>query len=156
MKQMVGLKETMGIECVSCGKIFPKRDIIEMEGNYCTTCFAKQGKKLLDPVIVTTTNNIDGYKVKRYIDIESIEIVLGTGVLSEFTAGIGDVFGLRSAAFEGKLSNAKKNAMQLLKYSALKKGGNAVIGIDIDYTEFSGNRIGLIINGTIVEIEPII
>ena len=45
--------------------------------------------------------------------------------------------------------------MKLLKYNAYKKGGNAVIGIDIDYTEFSGNRVGLIINGTIVKIEPI-
>ena len=36
----------------------------------------------------------------------------------------------------------------------MKKGGDAVVGIDVDYTEFSGNRIGLIVNGTIVKLEP--
>lgn len=112
-------------------------------------------EKHLKEIIVTTTNHIDGYRVKKYIDIESVEIVLGTGIFSEVTAGVGDIFGLRSSAYEGKLSNAKKTAMNLLKYNAYKKDGNAVIGIDIDYTEFSGNRVGLIINGTIVKIEPI-
>jgi hypothetical protein len=29
-----------------------------------------------------------------------------------------------------------------------------VLAIDLDYTEFSGNRIALIINGTLVRIEP--
>jgi uncharacterized protein YbjQ (UPF0145 family) len=35
------------------------------------------------------------------------------------------------------------------------KGGNAVVAVDLDYAEFSGNRIALIINGTLVRIEPI-
>ena len=48
---------------------------------------------------------------------------------------------------------SKKTAFEKLKYFAFEKGGNAVIGIDID--EFSGNRIGVIANGTIVEIEKI-
>jgi len=34
-------------------------------------------------------------------------------------------------------------------------GGNAVIGVDIDYTEFSGNKTGVVINGTIVKLTPI-
>jgi len=111
--------------------------------------------KYINEIIITTTNNVDGYRVNKYIDIESVEIVIGTGVFSEVTAGIGDIFGLRSRAYESKLADAKKTAMKLLKYNAYEKGGNAVIGIDIDYTEFSGNRVGLIINGTVVEIEPI-
>jgi len=113
-------------------------------------------EKQLREIIMTTTNNIDGYRVRKYIDIESVEIVLGTGIFSEVTAGIGDIFGLRSGAFENKLSGAKRAAMNMLKYRAYEKGGNAVIGVDIDYTEFSGNRVGLIINGTIVKIEPIV
>jgi len=39
-----------------------------------------------------------------------------------------------------------------LSYRAYELGGNAVVGVDLDYTEFSGNRIGLIANGTIVEV----
>lgn len=103
---------------------------------------------------MTTTNNLDGYTVSQYMDIESVEIVMGTGVFSEFAGDIADFFGARSTAFELKLQKAKKLAFKKLKFLAFEKGANAVIGIDIDYTEFTGNRIGLIANGTLVKIVP--
>jgi uncharacterized protein YbjQ (UPF0145 family) len=104
---------------------------------------------------MTTTSSLEGYRVRRYIDIESIEIVVGTGAFSEFGGDLSDFFGLRSTAFEQKLQKAKRTALDKLRYLAFERGGNAVIGIDLDYTEFSGNRIGLIANGTIVDVEPV-
>jgi len=106
-------------------------------------------------VLVTTTPTVDGYRAVRYLGIESIEIVIGTGVWSELTTELSDFFGARSRAFERKLQDAKKLAMQALKYVAAEQGANAVVGIDMDFTEFSGNRIGLILNGTLVVLEPI-
>ena len=102
---------------------------------------------------MTTTNNIDGYHVTKYVDIKSVEIVIGTGFLSENISAIQDIFGLRSSMFEGKLADAKKIATEQLRYEAYKASGNAVIGVDLDYTEFSGNRVGLIMNGTVVTVE---
>ncbi|KDR96715.1 Uncharacterized conserved protein YbjQ, UPF0145 family [Peptoclostridium litorale DSM 5388] len=102
---------------------------------------------------MTSTNNIDGFGVRKYICIESVEIVIGTGVFSEISTGIEDFLGERSTAFENKLKNAKEIAFKKLRMHAAEKGGNAVIGIDIDYTEFTSNRIGLIANGTVVEME---
>ncbi len=93
--------------------------------------------------------------MSKYIDIESVEIVIGTGFFSEFSGEIADFFGARSSDFEQKLQKAKKTAFERLKYLAFERGGNAVIGIDIDYTEFSGNRIGVVANWTIVYIEKI-
>ena len=40
-----------------------------------------------------------------------------------------------------------------LKILAAEKGANAVVGVDLDYTEFSGNRVGLILNGTLVKVD---
>ncbi len=111
--------------------------------------------KVTDKILATTTMNIDGYRIVKYIDIESVEIVLGTGFFSEFSSDIDDFFGLRSTGFEKKLQHAKKNAFQLLKLRAYEKDANAIVGVDIDYTEFSSNRIGLVANGTLVKIEPI-
>lgn len=115
----------------------------------------KEYKERLDSLIITTTNNIDGFITKKYIDIESVEIVIGTGIISEFTTEIQDAFGMRSTAFEKKLQNAKQIAFENLKKLAAKKGGNAIVGIKIAYTEFGNNRIGLIVSGTIVEVEKI-
>ncbi|MBL6705965.1 MAG: hypothetical protein ISQ06_07635 [Planctomycetaceae bacterium] len=41
---------------------------------------------------------------------------------------------------------------EAIKMLAAYVGGNAIVGVDIIYTEFSGNRIGLIVNGTFVEV----
>ena len=111
--------------------------------------------QLSHKVVVTTTPGIDGYKVTDYLGIESVEFVIGTGLFSEITTDIQDLFGARSSAFEQKLSAAKKQAMDTLKFRAVEKGANAVVAIDIDYTEFSGNRIALIINGTLVSVVPV-
>ena len=148
----------MANECVKCKKQegFFSSVFQEIEGElYCPRCAKEYVTNAISKILMTTTVSIDGHKVKKYIDIESVEIVIGTGFFSEFSGGVSDFFGARSTAFEDKLQKAKRVSLDKLKYIAFKKGGNAVIGIDLDYTEFSGNRIGLIANGTIVEIEPI-
>jgi uncharacterized protein YbjQ (UPF0145 family) len=120
------------------------------ENRMCSACFSKY---LRENIVMTTTNNIDGFHVTKYIDIKSIEIVIGTGFFSENISVIQDIFGLRSSMFEGKLADAKRVATEQLRYDAFKAGGNAVIGVDLDFTEFSGNRVGLIMNGTVVIVE---
>jgi uncharacterized protein YbjQ (UPF0145 family) len=121
---------------------------------YCDECAAKYIREGINQVRMTTTQGIDGHRVARYIDIESVEVIAGSGVISEFGGDISDFFGARSSAFEQKLQKAKRTALDKLRFLAFEKGGNAVIGIDLDYTEFSGNCIGLIANGTIVEVVP--
>ena len=107
-------------------------------------------KQQIENIILTTTNHVDGYSVAKYCGIESVEFVLGTGFFSEITTSVEDFFGARSSAFEQKLQSAKQTALRRMKQIAYEMNGNAVIGIDLDYTEFSDNRIGLIVNGTIV------
>ena len=105
-------------------------------------------------VLVTTTPQVDGYTVARYIGIESVEFVIGTGAFSEVTSSLADFFGARSSAFEKKLQAAKRHAMDAMKFVAAEQGANAVIGVDLDYAEFSGNRVALIISGTLVQLVP--
>lgn len=149
----------MAKECVKCnerGGFLKDALFVNINGDeYCPGCAEKRFYDAIKDIQITTTNNIDGYKVIKYMDIESVEVVLGTGVFSEFGGQISDFFGTRSSEFEQKLQKAKKAAFERLKYLAFESGGNAVIGIDIDYTEFSGNRVGVIANGTIVQIEKI-
>jgi uncharacterized protein YbjQ (UPF0145 family) len=124
--------------------------------DYCINCARDYVKDGVAGVIATTSDGIDGHKVARYIDIDSVEIVVGSGMISEFTGDLSDFFGARSSAFEQKLQKAKRTAIDKLKFNAFERGGNAVIAVDLDYTEFSGNRIGVIANGTIVEITKVI
>ncbi|MDP2930258.1 MAG: heavy metal-binding domain-containing protein [bacterium] len=143
--------------CDSCGKkegsFFPFVFIEDKQ--YCWLCAPAIMDKKLKGITVTTPMGIEGHKIIEYLDIESIEIVIGTGIFSEISTEIDDFFGARSTSFERKLQAAKKNALRLLKLKAWEKGANAIVGIDMDYTEFTGNRICVIANGTLVKIEPI-
>jgi uncharacterized protein YbjQ (UPF0145 family) len=147
----------MAKNCARCGEaggFLKDASFINIKNqDHCQRCAKNIFDNAVKSIQITTTNNMDGYKINKYIDIESVEIVIGTGVFSEFGSDISDFFGARSTAFEVKMQKAKKVALERLKYIAFEKGGNAVIGIDIDYTEFSGNKIGVIANGTIVEVE---
>jgi uncharacterized protein YbjQ (UPF0145 family) len=146
----------MAKTCVKCSKeagFFKGLMFQEIKGQeFCHSCAAEYVRVGIAGVWMTTTPSMDGFVVTRYIDIESVEIVAGTGMFSEFGGDVADFFGARSTAFEQKLQRAKRTALDKLRFRAFELGGNAVIGIDLDYTEFSGNRIGLIANGTIVEV----
>lgn len=115
----------------------------------------KRLRELSARVIITSTHSIDGYTVINYLGIESVECVIGTGMFSEITTDVRDFFGLRSTDFEKKLQHAKKAALEAMKMLAAEKGADAIVGVDLDYTEFSGNRIGLIVNGTMVQLVPV-
>ena len=80
---------------------------------------------------------------------------MGTGFLSELGAGISDLFGSQSEMFSMKLETARESALKNLVKKSVQSGGNAIIGIDFDYITFSNNMIGVVANGTSVEIEPI-
>jgi uncharacterized protein YbjQ (UPF0145 family) len=54
-----------------------------------------------------------------------------------------------------KLETARESALKNLVKKSVQSGGNAIIGIDFDYITFSNNMIGVVANGTSVEIEPI-
>ncbi len=148
----------MSIKCSSCAKaqtfFTVATDFVNVHGrDFCKPCGEQFVNEVTAKIMITTTNSFDGYSIARYIDIESVEIVIGTGIFTEWGGGLADFFGQRSTGFERKLQQAKQTAFKKLKYLAFEKGGNAVVGVDIDYTEFSGNRIGLIANGTLVAIE---
>jgi uncharacterized protein YbjQ (UPF0145 family) len=144
-------------KCVVCSKegaLFKNVHFNEIAGKtYCLECGDKYVASVIESVPATTTPSVEGRRIKRYINIESVEIVVGTGAWSEFTGGVSDFFGARSTEFELKLQKARKIAVDKLRFLAATRGGNAVVGVDLDFTEFSGNRVGVIANGTVVELE---
>ena len=51
-------------------------------------------------MIVTTTNNIEGKKVVKYLGIVSGEAIIGANIVKDFFAGIRDIVGGRSGSYE--------------------------------------------------------
>lgn len=105
-------------------------------------------------MIVTTTNTIEGRSIVEYRGIVTGEAILGTSVFRDFFAGIRDLVGGRSGAYEGVLRDARETALRELEEQAAALGANAVIGIDIDYenisTGSSGSMLMVSASGTAV------
>jgi len=84
-------------------------------------------------MILTTTSGIEGKTITNYYGIVSGEAILGANIFKDFFAGIRDVVGGRSGAYEQSLREAKDMAMKEMIEAAEKLGANAIIGIDLDY-----------------------
>lgn len=84
-------------------------------------------------MLVTTTNTIEGKKIIKYHGLVSGEAILGANIFKDFFAGIRDIVGGRSAAYEEELRKAKDIALSEMKQQAVELGANAVIGVDLDY-----------------------
>lgn len=104
-------------------------------------------------MLFTTGFNFEGYKIKKYLNIVTAEVIIGTGIFSSLNAAISDISGTRSTSYEKKLHEGKESALQKLSQETSDLGGNAIIGVDIDYTTFSGDVIGVVVTGTAVLIE---
>lgn len=105
----------------------------------------------MSDIIITSSHNLEGFNIIEYIEFVSVEVVLGTGLFSEFKASFSDLFGTRSVAFQEKLAAVKEHGLKEIRNKAKNLNGNAVISVDMDYINFSDNIIGLIINGTVVK-----
>lgn len=84
-------------------------------------------------MLLSTTSVIDGKQIVKYHGLVSGEAILGANVFRDLFAGIRDIVGGRSAAYEKELRRAKDIALQEMVEQARALGANAVIGIDLDY-----------------------
>ena len=102
-------------------------------------------------MILTSGYNLEGYDIVSYIGYESARAVIGTGFFSSLDASVSDFFGVRSNMYEDKLDLAEKAAREQLIRKAKHMGGNAIIGIDVQYTTLTADWMGVIVGGTIVK-----
>lgn len=107
-------------------------------------------------MLVTTTPRIDGYEVSEYLGIVTGEAILGANIFKDFFAGIRDIVGGRSAAYEQELKKARELAIKEMEGEAEARGANAVVGVDIDYETIQvgsgGNMLMVSAAGTAVKI----
>ncbi len=106
-----------------------------------------------DDMLITTGYNFEGYVITQYIDVISASVVLGTGIFSSFGAAVADFSGSRGGMYEDKLESGREQALKELQKQAQYLDGNAILGIDVDYTTFTGDVMGIVATGTVVRIE---
>jgi uncharacterized protein YbjQ (UPF0145 family) len=106
-------------------------------------------------MLVVTTPSVEGKHVTQYFGVVSGEAILGANIFQDFFAGIRDIVGGRSAAYERELKKAKDIAIAEMVQQAKGLGGNAVLGVDLDYETIGANGSMLMVSasGTAVLVE---
>ncbi len=103
-------------------------------------------------MITTTTPAVEGKTITNYHGIVVGEAILGANVFRDIFAGITDIIGGRSSAYEASLGEARETALRELEERARAKGANAVVGVDLDY-EVINNMLMVSASGTAVTIQ---
>jgi len=113
----------------------------------------------IDPseFLLTTTPTIEGYRITKTLEIVTAECVFGMSIFTDVFASVTDFFGGRSNKVQQVLRDARRVCLNELRKEAALVGGNAVVGVDLDYSEFSGQHksmLFLVASGTAVNIKP--
>lgn len=107
-------------------------------------------------MLKTTTSTIQGNVNVEYLGIVNGEAILGANVFKDLFAGVRDIVGGRSAAYERELTKARDIALEEMTAAAAELGANGVVGIDVDYeTIGSGSMLMVCACGTAVRISEI-
>lgn len=141
---------------------------------FCTKCSSALLQEV--SVAINTDRNRQEGIIKRLIenvpiasihspvnwDYEVVGIVTGqssagTGVFSEVASSFTDFFGAQSGTINRKLKNGEMMCMNQLRVFAVELGANAIIGVDIDYAEFGGDKgiVTVCMTGTAVRLKNI-
>ena len=105
-------------------------------------------------MIITTTPTIEGHPIREYKGLVTGETIIGANFVKDFFAGIRDIGGGRSGAYESVLREAKDTALKEMEEHARAIGANAIVGIDLDYEALGANSSMLMVtaSGTAVVI----
>ena len=107
-------------------------------------------------MIVTTTPTVEGYPVTQYLRVVCGETIAGVNMFKDLAAGIRNVVGGRSGAYERELIQARETALAEMTARAQELGAEGVVGVDIDY-ETLGSDNGMLMvtaSGTAVRFSP--
>lgn len=105
-------------------------------------------------MLVVTTPALPGKEIVEVYGMVSGEAILGANIFKDFFAGIRDIVGGRSAAYEQELRRAKEIAIQEMENEAQALGANAIVAMDLDYESIQvgqgGGMLMVSANGTAV------
>ena len=107
---------------------------------------------------IVTTPTVAGHRLTRSMGLVSGEAILGANIFRDLFAGIRDIVGGRSAAYEQELRKAKNIALEEMAQQARDLGANAVVSVDLDYETIQvgggGGMLMVSASGTAVLVSP--
>lgn len=105
-------------------------------------------------MIVSTTNDVSGYKVVRHLGVVRGITVRSRSVVGNFVGGLQSVFGGKLSVYVNLAETARQEAFDHMCEHAAQGGANAIIGMRYDANEIMDGITEVLAYGTAVWVEP--
>jgi len=105
-------------------------------------------------MIVTTTNDIAGHRVVRYLGLARGITVRSRSIVGNLGAALQSVVGGNISLYTSMCERARADALELMTAHARDLGANAVIAMRFDANEVSAGITEVLAYGTAVVVEP--
>lgn len=106
-------------------------------------------------MLVTTTNDLPGYRVIETLGLVRGLIVRSRSALSSFGASIQSIFGGNITIYTKLAEDARRHAYDAMVDHAAEMGANAVIGARYDANEITDGITEVLAYGTAVRVERV-
>ena len=106
-------------------------------------------------MIVSTTNEIVGYRIVRHMGVVRGVTVQSRSVLGNMLGNIQSIFGGQISAYVHLAETSRQEAFDLLCQHASEGGANAIIGMRYDANEIMEGITEVLAYGTAVWVEPV-
>ncbi|MEZ5988956.1 MAG: YbjQ family protein [Planctomycetota bacterium] len=109
-----------------------------------------------DPILVTTTLNIDGFRIAEYRGIVRGIVVRSPTIAQGFVGGLKNLFGGRIGAYARMCEQTRQEAYDMMLDHARDLGANAIVGVRYDASEVvsRGSATEVLCYGTAVRLVP--
>lgn len=99
-------------------------------------------------MLITTTPTVEGRRILAYHGVVSGEAILGANIFRDLFASIRDVVGGRSGSYERVLRSGRDTALNEMAEEAQRLGGNAVVGVNLDYGAIGASDSMMMVTAT--------
>ncbi|MDO5127866.1 MAG: heavy metal-binding domain-containing protein [Eubacteriales bacterium] len=106
-------------------------------------------------IMMTSGASFEGYEIEEYLGFVNAQTVLGSNFFKGFVAGATEMSDSESEKLTVRLEQANESALQKLVKMSKRRGADAIIGIDINCTQYASYAIGTIASGTAVKLRKI-
>ena len=106
-------------------------------------------------MIVTTTNDVAGHRVVRYLGLARGITVRSRSIVGNLGAALQSVVGGNITLYTSMCERARADALELMTAHARDLGANAVIAMRFDANEVSAGITEVLAYGTAVVVEPV-
>jgi uncharacterized protein YbjQ (UPF0145 family) len=99
-------------------------------------------------MLTSTTPQIAEREIRQTLGVVTGEAIIGANIFRDLLAGITDIIGGRAGTYERGLRQARDIALQEMCAEAQRLGGDAVVGVDLDYEAMGADNGMLMVSAT--------